>query len=177
LLTALSGPLIFLNLYYVHSYYLIASFPAIIAIMAIGMVWVIRAIRAKPWQQTAVGAVVVGSLALSLISSPLGFTDVENYRHSPAPAGAPIDIRENTEPGSLIVIVGCDWDPTGLYYAGREGLMIRGLPLGETWSAADIRDYDYLYNCVPGSDTTPYLPAGYEAQATDTSGLYTIVRQ
>ena len=46
LATAAAAPLIFFNLYYVHNYYLIGSFPAIAAAAGAGIVSVVRRIRA-----------------------------------------------------------------------------------------------------------------------------------
>jgi hypothetical protein len=45
-------------------------------------------------------------------------------------------IRAATNANDLILVVGCDWNPTTLYFADRRGLMLRNNDLdvcGKRW--------------------------------------------
>lgn len=179
IVTALAGPLIFLNLYTVHSYYLIAIYPAVVAVMAVGIVWAVRLLPARRdirWMRIATIVVILTVMSVAVGTSTLGRADISGWAASPPPSGAAIAIRDNTAPGAMIVMIGCDWDPTYLYYAEREGLMIRGDEAAAVWTSQNIADYENLFSCSPGLDADAYLSNGYRAAPTSVSGLYVIHR-
>lgn len=170
--TAAVAPLVFTNLYYVHNYYEIAIYPAIVGAMAVGMTWAIESIRPALWRRIAVAAIIVGAGASALLIPRARDLVVSLVVDAPIPAGSTA-IAENTTPGDRIVTIGCDWDPITLYYAEREGLMIRdGAP--DPWTTRDIDDYAYLYSCDAGLDPQDALPAGTRANPTGSPGLYAL---
>lgn len=171
MLTAISGPLVFTNLYYVHDYYFIAIYPAIVAIVAIGISWTISAVPNPQVRLVVVGLLVVGAI-FSVVLSPAARADIAGLVKSAPLTPATIALRDHTEPGSLIVTVGCDWDPSLFFNAEREGVMFRGFSAGDFWQTESIDDYEYLYNCNPEFDSAAFLPTGTTMAPTQTPGLY-----
>ncbi len=176
LATAAFAPLVFFNLYYVHSYYLIGIFPAIVAAVGIGLVAVAQRIATNTAVAAAAGTVlvVVGSAAPVVIGFPGAFLDIRQWITAPKPDPAAERIRAATRPDDLIVLVGCDWRPTTLYFADRRGLMLRDNLLPDVWKHENINDYHYLFSCKPNLAVTRYLPAGHALIPTTAPGLWRI---
>ncbi|MFV8315933.1 hypothetical protein [Mycobacterium sp. 23] len=163
LATAACAPMLFFSLYRVHNYYLIAIFPAIVAAVGVGIAAIAQRLSANTSLVAAVGIAIV--IAGSAVPQ-----DIEQWLTSPAPSVAGQRIRSATGPADLIVVVGCDWDPSTLYFADRRGLMLRN-DNPEVWARENIDAYQYLYSCEPTADIARYLPPGYEAKRTSTPGL------
>jgi hypothetical protein len=162
--TTAVAPVLFLNLYFVHNYYLIGVFPAIIAAVGIGIVAVAQRIRSNTALFAAAGT------ALILVGSAVP-QDMSQWLTSPAPDPGGERIRAATRPDDLIVTVGCDWDPTTLYFADRRGLMLRDNNL-DVWKHENINDYHYPFCCDPNLTVTRYLPAGQVVIPTSEPGLW-----
>ena len=167
LATAAMGPLLFFNLYYIHSYYLIGVFPAIVASVGVGITTVGQRIRPNIKLFAAAGSaiVVLGSAAPQ---------DVRQWAtsHKSDPTGD--RIRAATRPDDLIVVVGCGWwDPQILYFADRRGLTFYETN-PEVWKRESINDYHYLFSCDPNLSVTRYLPAGHVVIPTSEPGLWRI---
>jgi hypothetical protein len=175
-IVAISAPLVFLNLYYIHAYYLIAVYPALVAVMAIGIVWAARLLPGVHWQRIATAAVAVVAIFVTILSYPEARGDMAGLMHGkPIPAGS-IGIRDNTPANSRIIMIGCDWDPTLMYYAEREGVMFRDRTPGSFWQTERIADYSFVYSCEDRAlNPEQWLPAGYAAVAESTPGLYRVV--
>jgi hypothetical protein len=172
---AVSGPMVFINLYFVHAYYLIAIYPAMVAAISIGGVWLLRRISVQRWQQRAVATTAIVLLLVSTVSSPLGRSDVMQWAlGAPAPALSNFLLAE-TEPDDLIILTGCDWDPSFLFYAHRAGVMFwKGDPKA-FWLDHDIADYDFLYSCDHRVDAEAYLPAGWSLERQENPQFYQVV--
>jgi hypothetical protein len=238
LATAAAGPLSFVNLYYVHGYYLIAIFPAIVAAVGIGIVAVAQRMHASSAWVAAAGAalIVVGSAVRQdalwgWVSSPapnlagqsphapvypggliavegcvwdpttlyfepgtgliLRDNNIDAWMHgntsgyhwfncdlwqwakSPVPDAGGERVRAGTRPDDLIVVVGCEWDPTTLYFADRRGLMLVDNNL-DVWKRENINDYRYLFSCDQSLPVASYLPSGYVVIPTSEPGLWRI---
>lgn len=172
-----SGPLVFFNLYIVHSYYLIAIYPAIVTAVAIGIVWLTRNLPGMKWQRWTAGAVLVGLLFVWTATSPNGRMNLAQFVVSQSTPALSNLLLDQTQPGDQIVIIGCDWDPTFLYYAERAGVMFRGSDSGRFWSTEDVGDYAWLFNCRSDLTVSDYLPTSVEAMPTEFGGLYSIVER
>jgi hypothetical protein len=159
LATAVVGPLVFINLYFVHSYYLIGVYPAVIALIAIGGVWLIRLLPAMNWQRIAVGALGLGVLLGATATTETGRYDIERFAHTTPIPYLSQQILDETDPESQLVVIGCDWDPVTLYYAERTGVMLLA-PSATYWESHDIQGYDYLARCNDAADPAAYLPSG-----------------
>lgn len=174
LAVALVGPLLFFNLYVVHSYYLIAIYPALVAATAIGIVWLVRLVPGNLRQKHAVGAVAMFTILTATAATPNGQTDISNFiysRNMPALSAA---LLAQTLPDDRIIIVGCDWNPTTLFYGERTGIMFRQLDPGSFWDSHDIGGYHYLATCDPALDAPRVLPAGYRLTPTPEPNLYAV---
>lgn len=167
LVTAAFAPLVFFNLYYIHTYYLIGVFPAIVAAVGVGIAAVAQRIRLNTNVFAAAGT------ALVLLGSAVP-QDIGQWVISPKPDPAGDRIRAATRPDDLIVVVGCDWDPTTLYYADRRGLMFPPKSHIDVWKFESINDYHYLFSCDPNLAVTRYLPAGHLVIPTSEPGLWRI---
>jgi len=159
------GPLVFFNIFQ-HDYYFLAILPG----MAILTAWVIvkfsEQFFSSRMQMSVIG--VVMALFLTLWTSFWGARDIHSAFVSPKPNELARVIAANTHPDSRLLMIGCDWNPTLLYYADREGLMIpdwylsgdyfrtgKNVPNWGAWSdrmtilwgVEDIGTYSYLVTC------------------------------
>jgi hypothetical protein len=167
LATVAAAPLLFFNLYRVHNYYLIGILPAIIAAVGIGIVAVAQRIHASTALVAAAGT------ALIVVGSAVPQSDVLQWVTSPAPDPGGQRIRAATSASDLILVVGCDWNPTTLYFADRRGLMLRDNNL-DVWKHQNINDYHYLFSCDQALPVAKCLPPGYTALPTSEPGLWRI---
>jgi hypothetical protein len=117
LVTGVAGPLLFFNLYLVHDYYLVGIFPAIVAAVGIGIVAVSKWIRANTIWAAAAGT--------ALIAAGSGVRQDDLWRWATSPAPMPGGELLALPPDYLVPVLGCEWDPTALYYARGRGLMLR----------------------------------------------------
>jgi hypothetical protein len=122
---AFIGPLVFVNLYFIHDYYLIALSPMAAAMVGIGLVWTFR-----KWKWIAppvLGAVLLIAWATTLQRAEhywaIQFWDTHGGEQH-LEAAAYIDAR--TAPSERIVLVARGWNPATFYYAQRWGLMLEG---------------------------------------------------
>lgn len=171
LAVAIVAPLVFFNLYYVHNYYLIAIFPALVASVGLGIVAIAERVR---YDTTAV---VVAGTAIVLVGSavsPSGWSEVRQWSTSPGPRPASVGISATTRPDDLLVLVGCDYDPSTLYFADRKGIEFTGDDSQGMWSREDIDRYGFLYTCDPTIDASAYLPDDRVLVPTDVDDLYRI---
>lgn len=172
---AVSGPLVFLNLYIVHSYYLIAVYPAIVAAMAIGGVWLMRRLPVRGWQRTAVAVLGILVLFVSTATSQLGRNDIAQWAIGQGTPALSNFLIAETEPDDLIILTGCNWDPSFLFYAHRDGVMFWIGDPQTFWVDHDIADYTWLYSC-DGDDNLPeYLPAGWSLERQENPNFYRVV--
>lgn len=174
LAVAISAPLVFFNLYVVHAYYLIAIYPAIVAAIAIGLVWLVRVLPGMPWQRWTAGAVILALLFAWTASSGNGRANLAQFFTSQARPAVSSLLLDQTQPDDVVVMIGCDWDPTFLYYAHRSGVMFRDADSGTFWDNHDVTDYSALFNCNSDLDPSDYLPIGTTLVPTDSSGFFLI---
>lgn len=156
---AFIGPLVFLNLYWIHDYYLIALTPMAAAAAGLGLTWLLRNWR---WVVPPLAAaVLVIAWVATLQRMPhywgIQFADPHGgERH--LEAAEYIDARSSA--GDLVVLTGRGWNPATLYYARRWGLMIEGgteAALARGLSAEMLAYYRAngfvrLFDCPPYED-------------------------
>ncbi|MBW0019057.1 MAG: hypothetical protein JO236_16130 [Mycobacterium sp.] len=167
LVTAVVAPLIFFNLYYVHSYYLIAIFPALVAAVGLGIVAVAQRSRAD----TARRAVILTAIVAVGTAVPY---NVLQWLVPPQPDAGGRRIQAATRPDDLIVVVGCDWNPLTLFDADRRGLMLTNYANVDVWTRENINDYHYIYSCDQNLKVTDYLPRDHTVKPTSEPGLWQI---
>jgi hypothetical protein len=175
---SLIAPLTFFNLFVVHSYYPAAIFPAYVAIIGIG-ISVISGFVANHIYSVVVPTVLTAALLVLAWTSGEGrnlATIISTEREFPSISLA---ISENVPPDEGVIVLGCDWDPTPLYYAQRRGMTIPpwyydGVPV--EWVGSELT---YLAFCgeeysVSDGDPGTVLPAGSQFTAV-APGIYRIV--
>lgn len=155
---AFVGPLVFVNLYYIHDYYLIALTPMAAAVVGIGLVW-----TARKWKWVLpplLGAFLVvcwiGNLKTSEHYWGIQFWETRGgERHGESAEY----IVARSEPGDLIVMVGRGWNPATFYYAERWGLMLEGdgqeqlqRALGELLPQLRADGFTRLFDCPSSQD-------------------------
>lgn len=72
------------------------------------------------------------------------------------------------------MLVGCDYDPSTLYFADRKGIEFTGDDSQGMWTREDIDRYGFLYTCDPTIDASAYLPDDRVLVPTDVADLYRI---
>ena len=147
LFTGIFAVAIFFNLYVKHDYYLIAIYPAIIAMISIILSSGIESLVGTRKYRVVSKLPVIFVVILTYIS-PLGKSYLIEYRTD---GGIPIAsqyIMSETEKNSKIIMLGCDWDPTILFFAERKGLMLTpGRFRAEDLTKSLIKEYQYVYTC------------------------------
>jgi 4-amino-4-deoxy-L-arabinose transferase-like glycosyltransferase len=116
------SPLVFFNLYVIHDYYFLAVlFPSILAVSLL-----MKFLLLNQFSSRKLSFVVFTSLVLLI---PSWFLDVpgrdyvawlQNDRNLTPQLS--LEISTETFKSDRILVVGCDWDPTILYYAERYGI-------------------------------------------------------
>jgi hypothetical protein len=170
--------LTFFNLYVVHSYYLSAIYPAYVAILGIGVAAVSALVS-----QRVISLLIAGVLMTLLVI--LAWTSTEG-RSLAALIGVDgefprisLAIADSTPADAGVIVVGCDWDPTPLYYADRRGMTIPpwyydGVPV--EWVGNELTYLAFCgenYSVIDG-DPASVLPAG--SLSTQVSpGIYRVV--
>lgn len=122
LISASSAPVIFLNLYYRHDYYLVAIFPLIIAGLAIS-IWSLVATLTSRTKGSAMGIIALSVIYFTLTSS-IGAQYLSNFKSNGGYPSSQATIQRYTSASDKLLVVNCDWDPTTLYFADRKGLML-----------------------------------------------------
>lgn len=124
LLTLLTGPLAFANLYFVHDYYWMAVAPAVVVAVGTGLAALVQRWPNRVLSQ--IGATLfVAALLLSQIHQfrlGLGHGQVETR---PPPTFAAV-LRELTQPSDTLVVFGREWDPLLTFYTQRPMAGVRG---------------------------------------------------
>jgi hypothetical protein len=159
---ALMTPLVFFNLYVVHDYYFMAISPLIsIAIAGIFSEASDNFGKIAKFNLTPVAVFMAMTFLSSwFISSLNGYPANIKSNHAYVPPLS-ISIKENSLPTDRVLIVGCDWDPTILYYADRYGLSSPGVfgnveqVLDKLQKANLLFDYKLLGVC--GDSVLPKL--------------------
>jgi 4-amino-4-deoxy-L-arabinose transferase-like glycosyltransferase len=140
------SPLIFINLYWAHEYYLAAIYPSLVGVVASAIAGAESSLRSKLNLIHSLPIVIF--IVFLTYTSDLGKWYIQNFRVDPVAPTASQLLKEKTPSGSKILVMGCDWDPTTLYYAERKGLMlIPGRYNPETLTKELIQEYDYFLAC------------------------------
>lgn len=159
------GPLIFINLYGQHDYYLIAISPMAAAAVAFAFVWLSR--MRRQLLALLIGAVLVGAWVFGLSRTAFYWhSQYEGTVDTTLQLVAADFVAAHSQPGEIVVLLEREWDPAVLYYARRKGTQLyegRGLSVEEALSPeilADLRaigytklfDCPYIAPCITGYD-------------------------
>jgi len=169
--------LTFFNLYVVHSYYLSAIYPAYVAVLGIGVAAISR-LASQRVMSLLLAAVLSGLLVV------LAWTSAEGRSLAALigvdgefPAISQV-IADSTPADAGVIVVGCDWDTTPLFYAERRGMAI------PSWFYSKVpvdwvgNELQYLVFCgenytLVDGDPSTVLPTGSIYKA-DAAGVYQV---
>ncbi len=163
--TLFIGPMVFFNLYYMHGYYLASFYPALVIVIAAGIVGVAKTIRANPSRSNSARWSVIATATFGLLVmawiSPEG--QLVSQRSSEGLYQFPLaqEIVDNTPVVAGVITVGCDWNPAYSYLSGRKTLMLSGRNPDESipkdWIGSDVQ---FVASCIEGID--PAVATGLE---------------
>jgi hypothetical protein len=160
------GPLVFFNIY-THDYYFIPLLPAMAILAGWSIVETARHLTLEG--QTRVALVIMVMLFGTLWTSFWGAKDIATAYTPPAFDSRALELVRHTSPQDRLVVVGCDWNPTMLYHADRQGLMIPDYYIEEDvwrtglgkdvfpdkvtrfeilWEKESLDEYEYLVVCA-----------------------------
>jgi 4-amino-4-deoxy-L-arabinose transferase-like glycosyltransferase len=146
--TSVLGPLIFFNLYVVHDYYFAAVYFAAVAFL--GALLSLLIDSAPQPSRPMLGSALISAMLLSTsLGSTYGFDYVNRLRTRPAVPPLVEDIQRWVAPGSVVVLLGCDWDPTLAFLTDRTAYMVRP-PITAFPPAPDV-DVAAVAWCTPDS--------------------------
>jgi multisubunit Na+/H+ antiporter MnhF subunit len=168
---AVAPLLVFTNLYMQHDYYLSGIYPALVVIVALGIVALSRFLSRRRASAAAAAVALTLFLGVTTWISPMS---INYYRVTGANPPESDLIDAHTKPDDWVIMAGCTWDPTILYFADRTGLSIEGPPRLSIWELENPARYSYLLLCSPDHAAQDYLPSGYEARLVD-DRLYRVV--
>lgn len=121
ILVPILGPLLFINLYRSHQYYVSALYPVLIILLSSGVYAVSKKFGKN---QRFASYLLVLILIMSSISTKIGINYMSDiFNHSDIP---PLvhEIRQTVPSGNQVLYLGCDWNPEIPYYAETSNLMI-----------------------------------------------------
>lgn len=119
----LSGPLIFTNLYFVHSYYYYAN--SIFLSVAVGLAGA-SLLESEVRYRSAISFIIIAFFGLSSLYS---YRNTYYYSQKNGTSQYIIKladfIKKNTNKDNVIMIFDMDWDPSLSYYSERRSIMVR----------------------------------------------------
>lgn len=136
------GPLLFINLYRSHQYYVSALYPVLIILLSSGVYAVSKKFGKN---QGFASYLLVLILITSSISTKVGLNYMSDlFNHSDIP---PLvhEIRQTVPSGNHVLYLGCDWNPEIPYYAETLNLMIP--EWGISPNPKDLQVVKYIVFC------------------------------
>lgn len=116
------GPIIFINLYFVHDYYMIANNLLWTSVISIVLYYILKVFNKKFYFLQS--SLLITFITFSTWASPLGLEYFNNLKSKPEDPARSAMLSSNTQKNDLILVLDCNgWDPTLLYYSNRRGLM------------------------------------------------------
>ena len=136
------GPLLFINLYRSHQYYVSALYPVLIILLSSGIYAVSKKFGNN---QRFASYILVLILITSSISTKVGLNYMSDlFNHSDVP---PLvhEIQQTVPSGNHVLYLGCDWNPEIPYYAETSSLMIP--EWGISPNPRDLQVIKYIVFC------------------------------
>ena len=155
---------VFFNLYYVHLYYLIAIYPAYVALIGIGLFAIYGYLPRSIPTKIVIIAISVTMLTLSWSSAVGSMLRTAIAQRQDVPEISQ-QINRLVPENSGVIIVGCDWNSTPLFYSNRRGLSYpdwSDVEIPRSWVGSELT---YLAFCganfsLSDGDPLTVLPAG-----------------
>jgi hypothetical protein len=136
------GPVIFVNLYRSHQYYVAAIYPILVILISLGIAAISKTFSSNQMKHSLV---IVSLLIATSFTTKIGLNYVsEILNHSDIPKLA-YEIREVVPRNGSVLYLGCDWNPEIPFYSDRNSLMVPEwgiMPL-----SADLKSVQYVAFC------------------------------
>jgi hypothetical protein len=175
---AAAGPLIFFNLYVVHSYYLMAILPLVVIFATIALFELVRSFTGVSSKLRFGAAIALLAWNISFsITTPAANADLAALNPNHKVPEISLMLNKVSSMDEQTIIFGCDWDPTVLYYADRKGLMMwpivypNGPKDAQNLLADEIEKYEFVVACNSEFETREYLPNGTTLQRIPAEGF------
>jgi hypothetical protein len=150
MLGAIGGPFVFINLYFVHDYYMIANNILVTTIVVVVLYNFVRVFSKKYFTLQTL-FLLTFCVFLTWVS-PLGIQYFNNLASKPEDGERSKMLNSNTQESDLILALECNtWDPTLFYYADRRGLM----KLSGDEDSQELNKYSAIIKCN-GNEWTQY---------------------
>ena len=115
------GPIVFVNLYRSHQYYVAAIYPILVILISLGIAAISKKFSPNQMKHSIV---LISLLIATSFSTKIGLNYISNiFNHSDIPKLA-YEIREAVPQGSFVLYLGCDWNPEIPFYSDRKSLMV-----------------------------------------------------
>lgn len=159
--SALSGPIVFTNLYFVHSYYMSAVYFQILMVIAPLALRLAAVLRGRSTDVRAGALVLLVALTGSTLMKETVRTELWStfVVRSPSEAGEELRAIAEAHEDSIIVVTRCDWNPqihweTGLILFMIPGELSPGGVLGKLRENYHLswEDADLLVDCIGFGD-------------------------
>lgn len=143
-----SGPVVFMNLYFKHSYYWCAN--GVWLLSAVGLAWAGLCAWVRRQPVRGLGRAL---WVLPLLWIAFGF-QTWHQRRWPVLKKLPTagelaatwvqPVQQAVPPGRTLIVIGNDWNPAPLYYAQRKGIAVPGKSTGALAEAPFLRSLALL---------------------------------
>jgi hypothetical protein len=173
-LAAIAPPLIFFNLYVLHSYYLIALYPVLVALSALGADTLVDVVGARllPRRNLGLAVLIPAYMVLATAMTPQGWEASKSLYPTALESPFAAELRDGTSPGDRILTVNCGWDPTNFYLSDRTGLMVVSQDTTFSWKRVSGGSYQFLLDC--GFEPYTPVPAQLKLETTSHPDLFAI---
>lgn len=157
ILAVFTGPLLFMNLYWVHDYYSIAIYVPLSMLAASTFSYFLSFSNVLRISQIKIFTIVSLLLLISASTSVYGKGYLAHqFRFTHEIPELSKTISANSDLSDGVIFLECDWNPLIPYYADRKGLMLP--PWGFKLEKMDLSEMRYIALCSePGASSADYI--------------------
>jgi hypothetical protein len=115
------GPIVFVNLYRSHQYYVAAIYPILVILISLGIAAISKTFSPNQMKHSIV---LISLLIATSFSTKIGLNYISNiFNHSDIPKLA-YEITDVVPRDGYVLYLGCDWNPEVPFYSDRNSLMV-----------------------------------------------------
>jgi hypothetical protein len=181
LLSIIAGPITFFNLFVVHDYYYLEVIPLLALCLGLIIPGILGYFFSNRQDRALALTVVLlvfvfFSWSFKINGSNYGKILTADRNKNPQIVR---EIAENTNPQDMVVVLGCDWDPSILYEADRKGLAVPSWGLDTTHELRLVLEHnpgwEISYVALCEKSETPRAPKNYQLDSV-APGLFKLNR-
>jgi hypothetical protein len=123
----ISPPVLYFNLYFVHDYYFMALTPLLFILIAMSLNSEITRSGKRHHRLKVIALMTLTSLVASwtIVLPSRDYKAMLGWNRSAIPSIS-TELAIKTDASDVILVLGCDWDPSVLYFADRVGIAAPG---------------------------------------------------